>query len=854
MRQSVSSCIGQTTLLLVLVISAVGSIFLMASADIFRRDYTVKTREFDQVLLNETTISAFAVMESALARRLWEPPSDNNCLKAENFEVSGSFVNGVNWKVTAVYNSKTRNFELEATGELKNLTALYKKRIKVLDVSDYLLFSGCSQPIYVNRVYDEKSPTAVIAGDRRVYTRGPLRLVGYLDRKDPRMNYNGFPSVWPGEFGTIFQADRMQFGGGIQHEVTDVPQPNPDPSSNIESLVQNFDHPWGTQPTYYAQRGAGNAIFTRNYQKALDLSNQIVAGTPGPLSQASVANEVYPIALFGGAPPLRAWTAADTGAYFNNSDRFSIFTYAYGQANVFGIRINASCYSQNAPNAKRCSNSEDFPRGFAQWRKDAGLEGFLFTSDSEEIPSPTMNWDNLEALEEDANKCGMVISSPINSYEDCAVWDSNFMVKYAQTSSNICNRTSVINLDTIALNNFNAADLQDPSKEERLLRRVIYLKVPSEIRQNSANGLMTGLLPSNVARKNLSLWVVSEDTLALRGYQKDTTSPLDSQPDKLREVVFNKDDSGSPPAAQKSPLSLVILSPEKVHLLSPFYVPMTYSHFSQYWPASGGKIRPINHNLTDAARQENDGFRYGYRRYLIENVSVISNSNNDASKPFYLRGLWSGPDSSASQFPSNQCMISLAGHTLTKNPTDPNARIGDYAMIPSYHSQSLSPIPPSSSRFYGGENFFAKVYYPAVFRKQQAATSANRQESEVYFTGLRLYTTFDNSTPSGRRDLSTPLHQGAESFANPNVPFDISHKVFGYDRGNYYQDKPQGTPCILENMAFMTAGLETYDKYAIIPRTNDGRYLFVQDMPAGNYRNLGSIVGVEQPLLEARTK
>lgn len=841
---------GQTTILLVAVLSIIGSIFILTSADIFRRDYNFKTRDFDQVLLNEATISSFAVMESALARRLWDPPPDNSCLKAKNFESEGTFPNGLTWKVTATYNFSTKNYELLARGEFNSLKAVFKKRIKVLDVSDYLLFSGNEQTVSLPRLYGENSPSALIARDRRIYVKGLFTVGGNINRDNPELDWNGTPAVWPAEFGTVIQGDRIQFAGGIQYMLHSVPEPNPG-QGNLTSLLAPYANPWGTPDRTYAQFGPGSAIITKDYAKAVTLSEQVKAGNPGPLSLPSLASEIYPIALFSGNPPLQAWSTSDNGGYFNNPNRYSIFNYSYALSNNFGIRADYTCLAKSGADDKRCSNSEHFPRGFANWRRNAGLEGVLFTKDAEEIPSPKMSWDNLEALEEDAKQCGVVVANAMNPYNDCDIWDKNFVQKYATQGAGItCGSTSRVNLDSLALSNFNVGDLSDPAKKERLLRRVVYLKVPSEIAQENARGLLMTSIPNDVARKNLSLWVVSEQGLALRGFQQDTSSPLDSDPGRMREIGFNQDLTTTNVASQKASIPLVVLSPEQVHLLSPQYQPLTPTQLQQYWPASGGKIRPVHHNLTDS-RYEQDGFRYGYRKFIINNVSLITSSKVSATTPFYLRGLWSGPDSSANQYPSNLCMVSLGGYTLQPKPAE--AMIYS-AKIPDYHNQANSPIPPKGSNFYAGDNdYFPRAYYPGVFQKMRD-TGGSREESEVYFTGVRIHLDFDSAAPSGKRDLNVALHEGTEGRYSDLGSFDLAHKTFTWDSTYYYNNRPMNTLCTPNNVTYrVPSSWGNTDPYGVMPSTNNGRYIFIQSSPANTYRDVGSIVGVEQPILEAQS-
>ncbi len=66
------------------------------------------------------------------------------------------------------------------------------------------------------------------------------------------MNWNGTPAGWPGEYGTIIQADRMQFGGGIFYAPYQVEKPNAE-ISNIDSLLSPYYNAPGTPQTHYSQ-------------------------------------------------------------------------------------------------------------------------------------------------------------------------------------------------------------------------------------------------------------------------------------------------------------------------------------------------------------------------------------------------------------------------------------------------------------------------------------------------------------------------------------------------------------------------------------------------------------------------
>lgn len=838
---------GQATLLIVTVICVVGTIVLMSSLDIFVRDYNQKAKDFNQVLLDETTSSAFAVMETALERRLWEPPPDSNCLRSENMEVSGSTPDDVSWKVTAKFNFTTKNFEMTATGEYKNLTSTFKKKIKVMDVSDYLLLSTNTEDVYLQRLYNLTAPTALIARDRRIYTRGALNMGSAINRNDPKMDFGGYPANWPGDWGTIVQGDRMQFGGGIFYTPYSVPMPNPH-SSNIETLVAPF-----ADGTYASQWGGGSTVFTKDVTKATQLQTMVETSATGPLTKASLANEVYPIALFNGTPPLKAWTATDNGTYFNDPDRESIFTYAYAGASSYGIRINATCFSKTTAFAdkKYCSHSEHFPKAFNAWRTNAGLDGYLFTEDAVAVPAPTIGWDNLKSLEEDARTCGAVVSTPINPYVDCPVWDTEFINKYAGGDTSGCQSISKINLDTIPLNGLNIAALNDPANSGRLLRRVIYLKGPATIQQSDPAGLMLSTVSNNVARKNLSVWIVSEDLITLQGHQADTTSPLTERPTELREIVFNGDTTSSP---SKEPIAFTMLSTERVHLISPDYKPMTPTHLATIWPVSGGVIRPTRHNMTDWERFETDGFKYGYRRYKINGLSLISNSKVSAGEPFYLQGLWSGPDSSDHQLVSNQCMASLAGQNFEIAGVKANERFiyGD-AKIPTYINNSNSPLPPTGSNFYGSSPTMPHLYVPQVFWVQRAGANAGREQSEIELNGITMSTEFSSATEPGLRPLNVPKYKVGDVRVH-GLPFDLSHKQYNWDDSFYYKNTGGFVSCSPHSALYQGAQPtgDPWDIRAVQPSINNGRQVFKQLAPNTDYRNVGSVVGIDQLVIETK--
>lgn len=843
---------GQSLLMIVVLLSILGTFALFTSIGIYNQSYSTKRRDLDLLLLNEVTSSAFAIMESALARRLWEPPPDNTCLKLQSFQVVGTLSNGISWKVVTFYNTKTKNFEMTAEGTYKNLKSTYSKKVKVLDLADYLLFSGSTEPVRLSRLYNPQSSTAIIAGTRRIYTKGPVTFFANIDYANPKSNFNGSLAPWPGAYGTIIQGERIQFAGGIYYEPFVIPEPNPD-GTNIISLLSPYSNAWGSPVKYNSQVGGGVALFTKDKNLSQTLNSMVTTNNPGPLTKSDVAKYVYPYALFGGSFPLESWNGVDTGAFKNDPDKQSIFYYEYGMANKFGVRGDYSCINKldALTNKTYCSHSEHFKKGFSQWRKNANLEGVLFTVDSEEIPAPRINWDNLEALEEDATQCGYVLSNHnASAYEDCYIWDYKFNLDYiAANGNNVCGRVSPIDMEAITFSNFNAAQLTDPAKKDLLLRKVVYLKVPTEVIQSHAQGILVNYVPNPVARRNLSVWFVSEDLLALKGYQNDMTSPLTVNPSVLREVVFNQDSTTSNPALQLEPVGTSLLSSETIHLLSPFYIPLSYNLLKDAWPVVGGKIQPIRHNITDYLRYENDGFKYGYRIFKVNNASLITNSKVNVTAPFFLRGLWSGPDSSADQLVINQCMISNPGSNLTAHSGDPFV---NSAEIPPYVTMVNSPIPPLTSNYYNGKNYFPLRYYPDVFWLQKSF-QPSRAESDVVLNGFGIYTDFDSQFPIGKRDLSVLKYIRIDGRPLA-ITYDLSPKSFAWDTSYYFKTKPPGTACEVNNVEFIApvSATEKFSPKAMQPSVNDGRYIFLHITPSDQVKDLGSIIGVDMPILESK--
>lgn len=853
--RSLSNRSGQSVILITLILSVVFSILLYTSLDLINRNTTIKMREIDRLLLDEVTSSSFAIMESALERRLWESPPDKDCLKAETFSVTSQNSYGPSWRVDVKYNLDTRNFELVASGQFKNFKSRFKKQVRVADVSEYLLYSGGTTPLVISQSGDTRSPSALIGKSRKIYSNGPLEVQGAINARSMTQpsNWNGYPENFPDEYGMILQGDRLQFKKGISYRPNSLSDPE-DPSNppgapevpNSPQLMTLLSPYKEANGPFWGQHGGGNLVVFSDSVMADNLRRTVADPSLALVTRAQVASSVYPIALFGGTqPPLMAHTANDNGTYFNDTDKYTIIRYLWGGGNHNLKTANYTCLMKN-PNNKHCSNSEHFPRGFTKWKEDAKLDGVLFTSDAVEVPVPEIGWDQLESLEEDAKLCGALVETPTDPYEDCPVWDLKFMNSYSLTGSKNCLRISKVNLDKLPIKNFNANLYKDEEHRKRSLRRIVYLKQPTTITQNDPKGFFPEVTDPEV-RSSISIWVISEKLLTLQGYQNDTTSPLDVDPARARIVGFNTDGDNT-----VQPIGMTFLTPETIHLISPFYKPMTPDLLDAIYPVSGGKIKAQRHNITDYHRYENDAYLYGFRSYRLKNINLITSVDVDASKPFTLQGLWSGPDGTGHNRIGNQCMMTRLGYPLTPIP---GVSVADRSYVPPASSPLISspnaPLPPLTSRFYGGSNEFADFYIPRVFRLQMATPSAQKT-TVVDYTGGRVHMNFNFTGHPTKADLVAAGYRRINNRYTTEIAgfFDLSDHGFQYDSAYNFQHRPANTPCIGDNVRFLAPPFAAEPR-ALSPSLNDGGYTFVFKAADDNFKNLGGFTGLDLPMIES---
>src|SRR5690606_20739788 len=121
--------------------------------------------------------------------------------------------------------------ELVASGQFKKFKSRFKKQVRVADVSEYLLYSGGETPLVISQSGDARSPSALIAKSRKIYTNGPLQIRGEIKSRGPQpADWNGHPETFPDEYGMILQGDRLQFKKGISYMTSELNDPE-DPSN-----------------------------------------------------------------------------------------------------------------------------------------------------------------------------------------------------------------------------------------------------------------------------------------------------------------------------------------------------------------------------------------------------------------------------------------------------------------------------------------------------------------------------------------------------------------------------------------------------------------------------------------------
>ena len=272
---------------------------------------------WQKTIADETAQSAFVLLESAMARRLWSPPPDANCMVQEEFSVKGTFVNGATYEVSARYLTESKTLEMVSSAKYKTYEAKYLKNLKIYDVTDYLILSKSkSDTTIASPQYSTTLPASLIARDRKVYFEGPVLFRSITHRPhdpDPDKNKT-YPMLNPGEINMILQAERMIFKGGLQYTSRQAPMPShssyPKFYNDFKNITTDMYDSTPSGPYYLWQWGGGGAFLTGDFNLANQVNQDMRSGTA--VSMSLIRKHFYPIALLNGTPPLNATNAADT--------------------------------------------------------------------------------------------------------------------------------------------------------------------------------------------------------------------------------------------------------------------------------------------------------------------------------------------------------------------------------------------------------------------------------------------------------------------------------------------------------------------------------------------------------------
>ncbi|OFZ25347.1 MAG: hypothetical protein A2381_19275 [Bdellovibrionales bacterium RIFOXYB1_FULL_37_110] len=796
-------------------------------------------QQWNEIVARESAQSAFVLMEAALERRLWEIPPDKDCKKQLKFSLNGSTDTDASYEVKAQYLPVSKLLVMNSVGSFKDTTVYFEKNLIIGDVTDYLVWSRAqSQTMIDTSPYATHQIAKVVGKHRKIYFEGPVQLAGSTYRAGyPPLESRTFsdfaPMKNPDELKIVMQSERMIFQKGLSYG--GMMHPKPDSTDVLGNLNQpNFYNLFTTTApeNSYRQHTSGGTFITNDFSEAQDIINKFDTNTP--INMNLLKKHFYPRALFCGTPPLNAETGVDDGCYTDDPDKWLFWDYNYGGLANFGMRADFGCFAPNST-TKRCSDSSSFPKGFTNWRTNSGLQSSLFTTDVEIPDAPTINWDNMEAFKEDASACGLVIDD-LSGFDavnqDCEIDRVSTITKYISGDPNPCTKIHQLNLENLAtkLKNFDVNTyLNTPDKE--LARRVIYASVPLEIVQTDQNGLASDILSTTI-REKLALWMVSEDTHYLMPNQPDTTSPIDVDPSRLRELYFN----AGPSATQKAPLKLVFLSPERTIIHSPFRKRTTYDELKTYYPITGGRIRPAYSIHTDWVHQEDDGFKYGVRKVIIKNLALLDNGDQFLyNNNLYLTGLWFAAYQNEQQYLRNNCFLSDG------SPKD----IVDLTVTA---TQQGIMVPPITSRFYNQSTSPATISntaaWPRVFEIQNGH---GLRLPSIELSGTRVGVKFSDVTPTGKRRLDQP--QGIRQRDYYNDKINLADRRVNISPINWYYPVNPDIGC--EELFTTNGGASSY--YLNYEATKNDS-LFVHEAPFDTFLESGGFYAVSLPIVKTRSE
>jgi hypothetical protein len=895
---------GSTGVIMTFGLMALLTSFFYMTGDLIgvRKSYSM--REWRLRVAREAAVSAYTLMEAALRRRQWEPPPDKDCLKSLLFDLSGKSPDGADYKVTGIYDPPVQMIILDASATYMGVTQTFRRTIKTLDASDFLVFSKSSGYTEFSKHYGLKDTSGVIAKDRRVYFEGPVGIRGSHFGGTSPQSWTGPTSVTlPSQLVTLFQSERMQFLGGLSSpDVGGWALPSDPSFATLRAMLT----PWTARRV---QMPMGANVFHKDYAFAMDLKRRVRLNVDGNITQNEIQSFIYPHSLTTGSGtlPIDGASAPDTGTYINNMQKWREWAYTapMGQSANFDY----TCFSTSS---KNCTNSKHFPKGFEQWVKDADLVGVLQTAESEKVSLPAISWDNFEALEEDAKACGLVIDTPPAGYTDCDLSETNTFLNYVNSGTDPCGTIPTLDLETLSgkFANFSMGAYSNSANTGRFLRRVVYSKVKLQLDQKNSQGIMMDV-PNDGSRQNLPVWIISEDKFILKPYQDN--EDFDAWKAKLtanhylrKQTYFNQDAAGLYPG-----IKMALISPEALQIVSPFHVPLNFDDVKAAYPRVAGKINTKVLPEIDYLRQENDYFKFGVRDVNIGNVVLVSNSQQvSKASGIALRGVWGGTssiyspsgmlmraclfdppgdaDALAAQFypldpncPPSKCPASgPSADPLCKWPDGADMCDGirywktqlaqadiqtdapfiqyytDWLTVPNHVNNAGSLLPPTApvmSRFYrnpGTGPVFPWWLAAAILDYQ--AGGLDNSPANIIFTGVRLLVDFDKTVISGKRDLSkqnytyTDYHYDKARFMDGRKVRWNSKFYYTSTGPNY--DKSNGRSC--EN----GIGTVAWNPHHYFAWMNQDNQNFNQLSPPDEYRNVGNLFGVEMPVIELGEK
>jgi hypothetical protein len=819
--------------------------------------------DWDTVLRSEAARGGIAVVEAGLQRRLWEPPADTQCLRSRHFEIKMTTPDSVAVETHTFFDRYTRSYRVESTAKFGSGSTTIVKFLKVNDASDYLIYSGSKKSVLLSRWNDAKQVAGFIGEERRLYLKGELIFNSRVPRDSADWSTSWTdptPFRVPQDLGIILQGSRMQLYGGMRYHSPEennlhMPETGEDPA--LTPMLSPYD-PETHPKLWRGQRASGSAFLTSDAKQARQIESVLKTGLGSiTTGAADLMKRVFPVALFGGASskvPIFSSGAVDSGQPFLDEKRWIVARYEdkFGMHETYNFTCLTDSDAVDAAVAAGidppyCSSSKVFPKGFKTWLGTANLDDTLFVEETEPLDYHPLNWDNFDALKEDAKTCGHVVASTgagaDGAYEDCDPSDRYFMKNYASSGgSTACPKTYTLNINSLAgkFPKFDKSVYENNKLRGLFLRRIVYSQVKLQITQEGKKGLMPSLA-SNTARRNMPIWFVNEDQMVIKPFQPDLTPVTDSA-GPLPQMYFNQDvDVGG-----MHPLKLLFLSPEQTQIIGATYVPMPKTDLKLVYPVKSNVVVPVNNIFTDWKRHENDGYAYGSRVINIGDLAVVSSGAVTDDSPFYLRGLWSR---------SHHASSVILQACAFDNPLTPAPEWFKPAQVEGLGSNfditnfGYKEIPKQTSKFYfhdpsDGKTKVNSYLIPRVLQSQ--ALSKEGPDSRIYFNGLQLYLNFESKSPPGRRDLSKPIHYNYDYSDDTYVTYNNKKSYYSTTWGWYHFAAGNISSCAPGSIVYNRSGLAKPSWVMV----NSGVHVLLQTPPSADFTDIGAVFSIELPMAQ----